>query len=214
MRVRVKICGIRTVEAAIVACDSGADFLGFNFVPGSKRKISREKAKEISAFVKGKIALVGVFQNQTIEEVGSIAKEVGLDFVQLHGQEDNPYIEKIQLPVIKSFTLHDNPENIQARYVMLDRVIQGQGDMVDLEKAAKIAQKFSLFLAGGLTTENVAEVVFKVKPYTVDVAGGIETNGVQDLEKIKLFIERAKKEKGIDPSTSLRMTSAIRKGNQ
>lgn len=190
--VKVKICGIRTVDAAIAAVDAGADFLGFNFVPNSKRRITKQQAKKISDTVRGKITLVGVFQNQDMEEVNGIAKYVGLDFVQLHGKEDNEYIQKVKRPVIKSFTLLDKPEVIQAEYFMLDRVAQGQGDIVSLEKAALLARNFLLFLAGGLTPENVKKIVKEVRPHAVDVAGGIETNGAQDTEKIRLFIERVK----------------------
>lgn len=192
MRVKVKICGVRTLAAAEAAISAGADYLGFNFVKASKRNISVERAKEIASVVKGKVTLVGVFQNAESIEVNRIAEEVGLDFVQLHGQEDNVYIEKIQVPVIKSFTIFDNAENIHAQYVMLDRVVQGKGDIVDLEKAKTYARRFSLFLAGGLNPDNIENIVKKVRPYAVDVASGVETNGEQDLEKIKLFIERVK----------------------
>ncbi len=192
MKVKIKICGIRTLVAAIAAVEAGADFLGFNFVPNSKRKITLFGAKEIVKRVKGKVSFVGVFQNADSKEVNRIAEEVGLDFVQLHGQEDNLYIAKIKKPVIKSFTLLDNPESIQATYLMLDRVVQGQGDMVNIEKAKAYAKIFPLFLAGGLTPENVKEIVKRVQPCGVDVAGGIEVDGIQDLEKIRLFIERAK----------------------
>lgn len=192
MRVKVKICGVRTFEAAIVALDAGADFLGFNFVENSKRRITKQQAKKIADAVRRKIMFVGVFQNQPLGEVNDVAKEIGLDFIQLHGKENNEYIQKVKRPVIKSFTLFDNPEAIKAKYLMLDRVVQGQGDVVNLEKAGELAKAHSLFLAGGLRPENVAEVVTKVRPYAVDVAGGVETNGVQDMEKIRLFIERAR----------------------
>lgn len=192
MRVKVKICGIRTLEVAEAAFDSGADYIGFNFVSSSKRRISIEKAKEIAGIMRKRVRIVGVFQNASVSKVNDIVKEVGLDLVQLHGQEDNTYIAKIKRPVIKSFTLSDNPEDIRAKYLMLDRVVQGQGDMVNVEKAARFAKNLSLFLAGGLTPGNVSDVVIRVRPYAVDVAGGIETNGKQDLEKIKLFIERVK----------------------
>lgn len=189
---RVKICGIRTIEAAIAAIEAGADFLGFNFVANSSRRIHIDMATKIASMVYGKVKLVGVFQDQKIEKINQTAKILMLDFVQLHGKENNEYIAQIRKPVIKSFTLLDNPEIIQAKYLMLDRVVQGQGAMVDLQKAALLAKNFLLFLAGGLTPENVKEIVKKVQPYAVDVAGGVETDGVQDVEKIRKFIERAK----------------------
>lgn len=188
---RVKICGIRTVEAAIIACDSGADFLGFNFVSSSKRYIDSSAAKKIIDKIRGKIKIVGVFQNEQVETVNKIADLLGLDFVQMHGNEDNIYISQVKFPVIKSFTLLDNPQKIDVQYLLLDRVDR-EGALVDLQKAAEIAQEFPLFFAGGLTSENVSDIVCKVRPYGVDVAGGVETNGKQDIKKIRLFIERVK----------------------
>lgn len=188
----VKICGIRTIRAAEVAIELGADFLGFNFVPSSKRYIDPKEAEKIIEKIEiSGVELVGVFQNETEEKVNDIGMKLGLDYAQLHGTEDNEYISKINLPVIKSITLNDNPDLIKAEYFLLDR--EGRaGEIVDLEKAAEMAKKFQIFFAGGLTPENVSEIVAKVQPFAVDVAGGIETDGVQDLEKIKLFIENAK----------------------
>lgn len=188
----VKICGIRTIEAAVAALDAGADFLGFNFVPTSKRYIDPKDAEKIIEEIEiSGVELVGVFQNEEFGKVNKIAASLGLDYVQLHGEEDNEYISKIDFPVIKSITLNDNPRLINAEYFLLDR--KGRtGEVVDLEKAAILAKEVTLFLAGGLTPENVSEIVVKVQPFAVDVAGGIETDGVQDLDKIKLFIENAK----------------------
>lgn len=194
MNTKVKICGIRTIEAAKTAIEAGADFLGFNFVPTSKRYIDIKDAERIIEEIEiSGVELVGVFQNQEPEKVNKIATSLGLDYVQLHGEEDNEYISKIDFPVIKSITLSDEPSLIKAEYFLLDR--EGRtGEVVDLEKAAEISKKFQIFFAGGLTPENVSEIVQKVQPFAVDVASGVETNGVQDLEKIKLFIENAKGE--------------------
>lgn len=192
MSVKVKICGIRTIRVAEVAIESGTDFLGFNFVSTSKRYIVPEKAGKIIDEIEGAMVdLVGVFQDEMAEKVNKIAANLGLDFVQLHGSEDNDYITTIDFPVIKSITLNDDPSLVKAEYFLLDRVNR-EGEMIDLEKAAQVARKFQTFFAGGLNPENVAEAVTKVKPFAVDVAGGIETDGEQDLEKIKLFIKNAK----------------------
>ncbi|MBI2430921.1 MAG: phosphoribosylanthranilate isomerase [Candidatus Levybacteria bacterium] len=191
---KVKICGIRTIEAAIAAVEAGADFLGFNFVPTSRRRIEVDIARQIAKEVKEKIYIVGVFQNQDIEKIEDIVEYVGLGFVQLHGDESPAYVEQVKTKVIKVF--NSKTINTMSRYsdcmYLLDRDKQGEGEMIDLEKARVTAKKFSLFLAGGLTPENVKDAIEKVRPYAVDVASGVETNGEQDLEKIKLFIERAK----------------------
>lgn len=227
-KTKVKICGIRTLEAAQVAVHAGVDFLGFNFVRSSKRYIQQEKAKEIilslrakqnnlnktrslRPFKSGDVYMVGVFQNQPVEEVNAIADLVGLDFIQLHGEEDNDYIQHVKRPVIKFLSLEKINKKESSRYqvagskyakqksivhntcyILLDREIQGKGSLVNVEKAKKIANQFDIFLAGGLTFENVAEIVAQVHPFAVDVASGVETDGKQDMEKISKFIANTK----------------------
>lgn len=196
MPVKVKICGIRTLDAAKTAVNAGADFLGFNFVPTSKRYLSPSDAARIINAVKGKVKIVGVFQDEQFELVNNLTLNLGLDFVQLHGAEDDKYMLQMDTSVIKSIALNDRVEKIKADYLLLDRPERGKGKMVDLEKATNLATNFPLFIAGGLTPDNVALIVKKVKPFAVDVAGGVETNGYQDPEKIKQFIKNVK---GIAP---------------
>lgn len=199
--VMVKICGIRSDMAARSAIYGGAKFLGFNFAPGSRRRISPVIAKQIIDQVKNQVKIVGVFQNQSIKEVNEIAEFLDLDFVQLHGDEDVQYVEEIERPVIKVLQLDSEFDLTQVlkemnkfktEYFLLDRKKQGKGKMLDPRHLSIIAKEKKIFVAGGLTQENVAEVVRLVRPFGVDVAGGIETNRVEDPEKIKLFIERAK----------------------
>lgn len=192
--VKVKICGIRSTKAARAAIESGADFLGFNFVPSSKRYIDPILALEIINSIRGQIKIVGIFQDAKIAEVNKIVSDLKLDFVQLHGKENNEYINKVGMPVIKSITENDQPDKIKADYFLLDRPNRGEGEMVDLEKASKLTTNLPIFIAGGLTPDNVASVVSQIRPFAVDVAGGIETNGRQDLEKIRLFVRNAKGE--------------------
>lgn len=189
---QVKICGIRSLEAALVSIKVGADFLGFNFVSSSKRYIKPGDALRIINQVKGKVKIVGVFQNANLNDVNKIALELGLDFVQLHGVESISYINKVGRPVIKSITLDEQVHEMISPYVLLDRVKQGKGKMVNFAKAAELAAKFSLFYAGGLNPDNVVEVITKVRPFAVDVAKGIEINGEQDIDKIRLFLKNAK----------------------
>ena len=101
--IKVKICWIRTIEQAQTALGAGADFIGLQFVPTSKLKIEYSVAKEISKKFKEKIKLVGVFQNQTLDEINRIVKELKLDYVQLHGEETNTFCNTITVPVIKAF---------------------------------------------------------------------------------------------------------------
>lgn len=191
--VKVKICGIRDLASAKVAVAAGADFLGFNFVPTSKRYLDQKSAEHIISKIKGKIKTVGVFQNLPIDKVNKIAERLDLDYVQLHGDEDVEYRKKIKSKIIQkihkdgSFTDRQNCE-----YFLLDREVQGQGKMIDLKIAKELTNYFRSFIAGGLTPENVKEVVRKVKPFAVDVAGGVETEGKPDVKKIELFIKNAK----------------------
>lgn len=199
--INVKICGIRSDMAARTAVYSGAKFLGFNFVPGSRRRTDPQIAKQIIDKIKNQIKTVGVFQNQKVEEVGRIADFLDLDFVQLHGDEDQEYADGIGRPVIKALQLDTDFDITQVLKQMnkfktdlflLDRKKQGKGKMLDIKHLSIIAKEKRIFVAGGLTPDNVAEVARSVKPYGVDVAGGIETNRVEDTEKIKLFTERAR----------------------
>ncbi len=200
-QVMVKICGIRSEMAAKAAVYAGAKFLGFNFVSGSKRRISPEIAKQIIDQVKNQVKIVGVFQNQKVEEVNRIVSILDLDFVQLHGDEDEQFVEEVERPVIKVLQLETDFDltgvlkemnKYTCDYFLLDREKQGKGKMLNSKHLSIIAKEKSIFVAGGLTTDNVAEVVRQVRPFGVDVAGGIETSRVEDTEKIKLFIERAK----------------------
>jgi phosphoribosylanthranilate isomerase len=192
MKVKVKICGIRSLKTAQAAIADGADFIGFNFVHSSKRYIDPEVCLKFIDTIKGKILVVGVFQNQPSSDVNRIAAMLDLDFVQLHGDENNEYIRKINRPVIKSLQRLPISKKLQAQFLLLDRVNQGEGSMIDFTDAKKIAMKTDIFFAGGLTPDNVASVIKKVKPYAVDVASGIETGGREDMHKIKLFIKTAK----------------------
>jgi indole-3-glycerol phosphate synthase / phosphoribosylanthranilate isomerase len=191
-KVKVKICGIRSLEAAQAAINAGADYIGFNFVRTSKRYIDPMHAQHIAKQINGKIKIVGVFQNEKIAIVKKIADKVGLHLVQLHGVEDEAYMYQLTKPIIKSTTVHNVNKAFFSDFVLLDRVIRGKGNLVDFDSAAKLADQFKTFFAGGLTPENVAAVIKKVKPFAVDVASGVETNGKQDLQKIRKFIKNAK----------------------
>ena len=169
-KVKVKICGIRTLESAQTAIAAGADFLGFNFVPSSKRYIKPEMAKKIISQLKEKINIVGVFENAQTDYINKIVKMLDLDYVQLHRKK-----------IIKN--TKDNTS-----YLLVDRQTQGVGKLPNLNESETLAKSSEIFFAGGLNQNNVEEVIKKVHPFAVDVAGGIETNGVQDNKKIKKFI--------------------------
>lgn len=202
MQTKVKICATRSVEAANIAAQAGAEFLGMVFTPLIKtHTVDPEVAKEIGKKMKGEIALVGVFRNMPFEQVKKIIQDCQLDYAQFHGDETPEYISKITIKVIKAFrfaeafALQDAQKQMRqfdVAHYLVDRIKQSEGSILNLETVSQLAKEFPLIFAGGLTPENVAEVIEKVKPEIVDVASGVETHGQQDMEKIKLFIKNAK----------------------
>ncbi len=201
--IKVKICGIKTLDTALTAILAGTDYLGFNFVHTSKNYIKPERAKEIIDVVRGIVEVVGFFQNERLEKVQEISQNLGLDLVQLHGVEDNDYCQKIGKPVIKAFMVpsefneekvEKEIEDIKVDFYMLDREKRGVGGILNPIKVKELVSSgFPIFLAGGLTSGNILEVLGIVKLYAVDVSSGVETEGVKDNEKIKSFIEMVKR---------------------
>ncbi len=195
MNIKVKICGVRTINTAQIAINHGADYIGFNFVAPSRRYIDPKSAKTIISNISNKIQIVGVFQDQTLSYVNGLVDYLSLDFVQLHGKEDINYIKKVKARVIK--TVHVDSKTYQElskhiSFFLLDRKYQGRGKSVSFEKAKNLSQSLPFFIAGGLTPLNVDRVIRVIKPYGVDVAGGIETDDKQDERKIVNFIKNVK----------------------
>lgn len=198
---KVKICGLTSLEAAQTAENAGADFLGFIFAD-SKRKISPEKAKEIIEKLNGKALNVGVFVNESLEEIERIQHFTGIDIIQLHGQESVEKAGSFSIPVIKAFSIHNEVnfnkiDNYPVDYQLLDLPKNSESsneETLDWQMIHRLRQSRNrLILAGGLTPMNVFEAIKLVQPFAVDVSSGVETNGYKDHEKIRLFIKNAKK---------------------
>lgn len=196
----VKICGIRTIEAADVAVQAGADFLGFVFAP-SKRQITPTEAVKIAKTIPSSIQKVGVFVNESVENICEIAELVGLDVIQLHGDESPAILEQLSYKTIKAFPIDQiNPATIKTfpcDYYLIDspagKYQGGSGKTFDWNLATDLAiDPNKVILAGGLTPENVKNAIKEVKPAGVDVSSGVETNSVKDHNKIKQFIANAK----------------------
>ena len=201
----VKICGVRSISMARTGAGAGADFLGFNFVPSSRRKVTISQARKIieSLPKKNRPSLVGVFQNQPLTFVKKTASALGLDYVQLHGQESPLYCKKLKnIKIIKAFGMHSNfkikdavdeMKKYEADLFMADRANRGQGDLLKLKNISSLSKKYKVILAGGLAPAHLTNVKKSVPQlFAVDVAGGIETNGQPDLKKIKQFVKLAK----------------------
>jgi phosphoribosylanthranilate isomerase len=208
---KIKICGIKTPEHALAAAEAGADFIGMVFTR-SPRQITPSQANKIAAALKqeSKTApeLIGVFVNTPVYVVNRVAEFCHLDYVQLSGDENMDYCKELVPPVFKVMKIsrHHKPEQVCLDLTAWSRVLSkqkhiflldthdsekygGTGKQLDLDVAKPIAEKFKVFIAGGLTPENVTQAINKVKPWGVDVSSGVETDGEKDMNKIKAFIK-------------------------
>lgn len=198
----VKICGIRTVEAAQHAVECGADALGFVFAE-SKRQITAIAAKKIIDALPQDIWKVGVFVNEDAAVIKQIAEIAGLTHIQLHGDENPEDYRPVVLPLIKSVGVNTQEDlegivAVNAEYILLDspsgKYRGGNGSSFKWNMAKELGNSNkNLILAGGLNPGNVSKAISKVKPYMVDVSSGVETNEEKDFIKIKDFINNAKK---------------------
>ncbi|HEY8187368.1 MAG TPA: phosphoribosylanthranilate isomerase [Pyrinomonadaceae bacterium] len=196
----VKICGITNLDDALAAVDAGADAVGFNFYRRSPRYITPEAAQAISEHLPAKVMTVGVFVNEELDAVEKTASTARLSALQLHGTESREYCNALKdRYVIKVFATGDEfkPEivldyGVQA--VMLDAFDKdrfgGTGNLSNWSVARQTRELFpKLFLAGGLSPENVAEAIDRVDPYAVDACSSIErAPGLKDHVRMHAFI--------------------------
>ena len=207
---RVKVCGITNLEDARAALDAGADMLGFNFYRRSPRYVTPAEAREVVERMPAGVTCVGVFVNEPApEDVERIAREAGLNTVQLHGDETPGYCQTLRgLDTIKALRVGRDfdVETVNAfgtGSVLLDAYVKGErggtGHTFDWSLAALTRARVPrLFLAGGLTPDNVAAAVAAVRPYAVDVCSGVETApGRKSPELMRRFIEQVKSVSGL-----------------
>lgn len=198
--VRVKICGITSIEDALAAVSFGADALGFIFAP-SPRRVTMEEVRAIVRRLPPLVTKVGVFVNESVDRVEEIQDLCGLDMVQLHGDETEEEVTRLGNGVIKAVRVRGavppRDDAFSSATLLLDTYSPeaegGTGRAFDWLLAAGPARRRPIILAGGLTPENVAEAVEMVRPHAVDVASGVECEpGRKDHEKLARFIRRAK----------------------
>jgi phosphoribosylanthranilate isomerase len=200
--VRVKICGITNVEDALLACELGADAIGLNFYDKSPRCISPFAASRIIQKLPPFVAPVGVFVNWQAAPVTTLAKALALSAAQLHGDEPPELVREIarKVSVIKALHLGKGgalppfAKYRGAAAFLLDAPHSGQyggtGHTADWSLAHTAAESHRILLAGGLTPENVAEAIFTVRPYAVDVTSGVEAKpGKKDPGKLRAFFD-------------------------
>jgi phosphoribosylanthranilate isomerase len=201
--VRIKICGITRRDDAECALAMGADAIGCVFYPGSRRAVSLEVAADISRGVSGLGMMVGLFVDQSAEDVHSILERVPLHALQFHGGESEAFCRQFNRPYIKAIPMSGDvnlaDEHLayaSATGLLLDSVHAGQfGGSGQCFDWSWVTPDLSprVILAGGLSSKNVAAAIAQVRPAAVDVSSGVEKEvGVKDVAKMKAFIEAAR----------------------
>ncbi|MES2013381.1 MAG: phosphoribosylanthranilate isomerase [Pseudomonadota bacterium] len=205
MRVRAKICGITRVEDALLAVKNGADAIGLVFYEPSPRNVSIQQAIDIANQVPAFVSVVGLFVNAEAEFVHEVLTQVKLDLLQFHGDETPEYCAQFKRPFIKAIRVKTDTNLVQcakdflaAKALLLDTytegVAGGTGHVFDWDLIPAQLDK-PVILAGGLNAGNVAQAIEKIKPYAVDVSGGVEAaKGIKDAAKIAAFMQQVNKQ--------------------
>lgn len=197
---KLKICGLTCEDDIAAVNEVKPDFAGFIIeVPSSRRNLSAEQVKVLVKGLDKEILPVGVFVDARPELPISLLRDGSLWAAQLHGNEDEEYIEKIQnmtgKPVIKAFSIK-TPEDVQralrspADYILLDQGTGGTGEPFDWSLVPPVRRPF--FLAGGIGFENLREAISTLHPWAVDLSSSLETNGKKDPVKIRQIVRMLK----------------------
>lgn len=201
---KIKLCGLSRrcdIECANELCP---DYIGFVFAKKSKRYVSPEKAKELKSLLLPDIKAVGVFVDESIENIAKLLSDNIIDLAQLHGSEDEEYIARLKAltdkPVIKAFCIKSendikSAENCKADFILLDSGA-GTGRSFNWNLLENIDRPY--FLAGGLYPENVETAIDTLSPFAVDVSSGIETDNFKDKNKMTAFVKAVRKEANND----------------
>jgi len=209
-RVRVKVCGLTNRGDALASIAAGADALGFNLHPGSKRAIALEREAHWIAALPPFVVRVAVLVNVALEEAVRLAAHPALHLVQFHGDEDADYCARFAAasgrPFIKALRLRDaasleGADGFSTPHLLLDAdagtEFGGAGRLIDLALAARCRERYPelpLILAGGLRSENVAGAIRAVQPWAVDVASGVEAEGnarAKDAGRLRQFLAQS-----------------------
>lgn len=211
---RVKICGLRSYENALMVANAGADMLGLNFYPRTPRYIEPETARDLARRLKSRLGadcpvLVGVFVNARPDEVGEIVMDVGLDYAQLSGDETAETVARLAGVAFRAIRPSDEaaavreakafvgvaPTSEEAPSLLVDayhpKLYGGTGETASVDIALAVKREAPrMMLAGGLNPQNVAERVRAIQPWAVDVASGVEAGrpGIKDERKVRDFI--------------------------
>jgi len=202
-RLRVKICGVTRIEDAEACVLAGADMIGLNFVKGSPRFVEDDHARALASVVRGRAKTVGVFVNESETRIREIITSVGLDHVQLHGDESPGFVLSLAPFAFKAMLLGSADDAALASLfpgdpLLVDARVPGQrggtGVRVDLSLVEPLCRVRRVIVAGGLAPANIASVVRACRPWGVDVASGVEASpGVKDSAMIRSFVEEARR---------------------
>jgi phosphoribosylanthranilate isomerase len=199
---KVKICGVTRVEDALMVAEAGADAIGLNFCPRSPRRITVDVAAAIAAALPAGVCRVGVFVDAPRDEILALARQIGLNAIQFHGDENAAYCSAgWGCKTIKAIRVRDAAALVRAAaypvdFILADAYVEGEpggtGQRVPREWLTGLRAD-RLIVAGGLNAENVADVVRWTRPAAVDVASGVErAPGIKDPEKVRRFVSHAK----------------------
>jgi phosphoribosylanthranilate isomerase len=206
-QVKVKICGMTNLKDVKVAVDGGVDAVGFIFYKKSPRSVTMQVVREIVLELPPFVDSVGVFVNETAEQINKIADHCKLDRVQLHGDESPAFCKKIRRRVIKVIRVKDiqslkKLSDYPVSSFLLDTFSEdqygGTGKVFDWNLAYSAKKYGPIILAGGLTPINVRQGIQRIQPYGVDVCSGVESQpGIKDHKKMQAFLKNVKAERKI-----------------
>ncbi|PID16072.1 phosphoribosylanthranilate isomerase [Sporosarcina sp. P34] len=198
---KVKICGLMKPEHVQAAVDAGADAIGFVFAP-SRREVTLEQAQKLAKLIPPSVVKIGVFVDETKEQLLKMFNEVPLDYIQYHGDETPAFIQQVGLPSIKALAITSEDDvklaaTYDVDYYLFDtpgvEYKGGSGKTFDWSLLGDVGvSKEQIILAGGLHAGNVQEALEQVNPYMVDVSSGVEIEKQKDSERIQTFIRTAK----------------------
>lgn len=197
---KMKLCGLTQPCDVEAANRLKPEYIGFVFASKSRRYITPAKAAGLKEMLHPDICAVGVFVEEKAEIVAELLNHHIIDLAQLHGQEDERYIQRLRQltdkPIIKAFRI-DTEQDIKkaqsssADFILLDSGAGGTGTVFDWNLIQQISRPY--FLAGGLGIDNVERAIEKLHPYAVDVSSGIETDGRKDLHKMEAFVRAVRR---------------------
>ncbi|MBF0421930.1 MAG: phosphoribosylanthranilate isomerase [Magnetococcales bacterium] len=197
-RVRIKVCGITRREDAWAAIDAGVDALGLVFYSRSPRSVSIAQARGISRHLPPFVQLIGLFVNEKVEVIQTISREVGLDGVQLHGEESPEFCRMVPGRIIKALRVAAADDMVMAQRYQVSAILYdskvsgvqgGSGCSFDWSLLQHHPEGCPLILAGGLNPGNVAGAMAQVRPYAVDVSSGVESSpGIKNRDLIRQFV--------------------------